>query len=162
MRPDSAMAGRIRAIDCRFIRLTDPVRANVDRLARLAGVTGSEVVNFVLTEVFAEADDADGTVAPAPTPSPVPVPRRRARGPADVIPITRRETTKHATVAREHEVPPGRIDLDLGYLRLLAADARRIAQKVRVDAAAACCRADRARDKANRALEDSLSLRSHS
>jgi hypothetical protein len=81
------MPGKIRALDHRPIRLSEPVRQTIERLARLANVTPSEIVDFILTEVLEEA----GLPDPLPDAPPVlPMTRgcRRSPGPASVVPIT--------------------------------------------------------------------------
>ena len=54
-RQDRTMPGKIRPLDQRPIRLSEPVRQTIERLARLANVTPSEIVDFILTEVLEEA-----------------------------------------------------------------------------------------------------------
>ena len=80
------MPGKIRPLDQRPIRLSEPVRRTIDRLARLANVTPSEIVDFILTEVLQEA------ALPDPTPDAPPAhPAARGcrpSGPASVVPIT--------------------------------------------------------------------------
>ena len=79
------MAGKIRPLDHRPIRLSEPVRRTIERLARLANVTPSEIVDFILSEVLEEA----GLPEPAPDPSPAAVRHgSRSAEPAAVIPIT--------------------------------------------------------------------------
>jgi hypothetical protein len=81
------MPGKIRALDHRPIRLSEPVRQTIERLARLANVTPSEIVDFILTEVLEEA----GLPDPLPDASPAPSTTRGCRTgtePAAVIPIT--------------------------------------------------------------------------
>jgi hypothetical protein len=76
------MNGKIRPLDQRSVRLSEPVRQTIERLARLANVTPSEIVDFILTEVLQEA----GLPDPVPA-DPEDRPARHA-GPADVVPIT--------------------------------------------------------------------------
>jgi hypothetical protein len=141
------MPGRIRQISGRFVRLSEATLARVEHLAALAHVTTSDIVNFVLAEVFETEDQRAQAepIAAAPRPPVVP---RRSRGPADVIPITR----------KRGPIPSLRSPLaaqfgDLDYLRLQAADLRRSAQRLRACAVDACCRADRARASAQITLE---------
>jgi hypothetical protein len=77
------MTGKIRSLDQRSIRLSEPVRQTIERLARLANVTPSEIVDFILTEVLQEA----GLPDPLPT-DPHERPAVKHSGPADVVPIT--------------------------------------------------------------------------
>jgi hypothetical protein len=78
------MAGKIHPLDHRPIRLSEPVRQTIERLARLANVTPSEIVDFILTEVLEEAGLPEQlTDAPPPV-----APRDRTVEPAAVIPIT--------------------------------------------------------------------------
>lgn len=81
------MPGRVRPIDRGFIRLSDPVRAQVEYLARLAGVEPAQIVNFVLSEMLELDADAPAARLPRRSPSV----RARPRPPADVIPITRKQ-----------------------------------------------------------------------
>jgi hypothetical protein len=139
------MPGRIREVGGRFVRLSEAMLARVERLAKLANVTTSDVVNYVLVEVFEGEDQPQPEAVPEP-PRPA-GPRRRPRGPARVISITRNRCPLPPR--------PGSIEFllgDLGYLRLQAAALRKSAQKVRANAADACGRADRARHKAQDAL----------
>ena len=80
------MSGKIRPLDQRSIRLSEPVRQTIERLARLANVTPSEIVDFILTEVLEEA----GLPDPLPDAPPAPSTRgcRTGTEPAAVIPIT--------------------------------------------------------------------------
>jgi hypothetical protein len=137
-----SMSGKIRAIDGRYIRLSGPLRSHVEHLARLAGVTASDVVTFALTEAF--EDGALRPPAPAdvpPQPAPLPArPRRRA----DVIPITRARSSGPRWVLE---------CLDASYLRRQAADLRKIARAVRARAAQACHNADDARARSTNALK---------
>jgi len=87
------MLGKARPLDRRLIRLSDTMLGKVEHLARLAGVSPSDVVEFVLIEVF----DGDGFLDPSPPdgreadPSPrKPGASVPSRSPADVISITRR------------------------------------------------------------------------
>jgi hypothetical protein len=77
------MTGKIRPLDQRSIRLSEPVRQTIERLARLANVTPSEIVDFILTEVLQEAGLPDPVVADHQD-----RPAARHSGPADVVPIT--------------------------------------------------------------------------
>ena len=77
------MSGKIRPLDQRSIRLSEPVRHTIERLARLANVTPSEIVDFILTEVLQEAGLPEPTADDSPA-----RPAPRHSGPADVVPIT--------------------------------------------------------------------------
>jgi hypothetical protein len=81
------MAGKVRPLDQRPIRLSEPVRLTIERLARLANVTPSEIVDFILTEVLQEAGLPD-PLPDAPPASTATRSDRRAAEPAAVIPIT--------------------------------------------------------------------------
>jgi len=135
------MPAKVRAIDHRYIRLNPSLLSHVEHLARLAGVTSSDVVTFVLTEAFEDGSlrpSAPADVQPEPAPFPTP-PRRRA----DVIPITRaRCGGPRGTLAR----------LDASYLRRQAADLRQMARAVRERAARACHAADDARARSRSTL----------
>ena len=78
------MAGKIHPLDHRPIRLSEPVRQTIERLARLANVTPSEIVDFILTEVLEEA----GLPEQLPDAPPAVAPRDRTVEPAAIIPIT--------------------------------------------------------------------------
>ena len=82
------MAGRVRPWDRRFVRLSDPVLAQVGHLARLAGVGVDQIVEFILTEALADGLPEHGSREPL-RPPPGQSPGRRPRRPADVIPIAR-------------------------------------------------------------------------
>jgi hypothetical protein len=139
------MPGRIPKIGGRFVRLSEAMLARVEHLAKLANVSTSDVVNYVLAEVFEEETQSPPeAVAESPGANPS---SRRSR-PADVIPITRNRCP----------LPPPRGSIefllgDLEYLRLQAAELRRSAQRVRANAADACDRADRARHHAQDTLD---------
>jgi hypothetical protein len=141
------MPGRIRVFDGRFVRLSDAMLAKVEHLAKLANVTPSDVVNYVLAEVFEGEDLPRPEVVDEP-PRPA-EPPRRSRGPASVIPITRNRCPLPPPPCRSIESLWG----DLDYLRLQAADLRRAAQQVRAHAADACGRASQARHRAQDALD---------
>jgi hypothetical protein len=118
------MSARVHLIDRRYIRLSDPLRSHVEHLARLAGVTASDVVTFVLTEALEDGSlrpPAPADVQPEPAPAPAP-PRRRA----DVIPITRARRVESQRILER---------LDASYLRRQAADLRRVARAARARAA---------------------------
>ena len=114
------------------VRLSDRVLGPVQRLARMAGVSPSEIVEFVLEELF------EGDVAPPPAPAPA----VSARPPrlATVTPITR---------ARRHR---GAALVDLRALRSHAEQVRQRAQRAREHATAACEAAGSARARASRGL----------
>ena len=105
------------------LRLNERVLAPVRHLARMAGVSPEEIIEFVLAEVF------EGDLVPA-------VPRRSGP-PAAVIPISRGRTWPMNEV-------------DLFALRQSAESTRRRAREARRDAAAACDAAISARDMATR------------
>jgi hypothetical protein len=129
-----SMPARVHAIDRRYIRLSDPLLSRVEHLARLAGVTASDVVTFVLTEAF-----EDGSLPqPAPADDPPPAEPLAAphRHPADVIAITR---------ARSREPRKALECVDGSSLRRQAADLRGVAQAVRTPPAQTRHAADGAR-----------------
>ena len=140
------MPGRVRRLDRHYVRLSSHTLAHVEHLARLAGVSSSDVIHYVLSEVFEgglpAADRAD--VSPTPPIAPA-VPSRRR--PAEVIPITRR-----------HRVEAGRAEPvipDHAGLRERASEVRRLAREARERAAAARGRADSAQERARQALSRS-------
>jgi hypothetical protein len=141
------MPGKVRLID-RGIHLSGPVRAQVEYLARLAGVAPSEIVNFVLTEVFS-GEDGESLLPEGVPADPL---RRRAfesqrqRGPADVIPIQRH---------RRATAPASRVPgdyYDHAYLRRQAASLRQTAHAARARAAEVCKLARGARTRAEEFL----------
>jgi hypothetical protein len=75
------MPGHVRSLDRRRIRLNEPLLAHVEYLARLAGVSPDDIVNFVLTEVLEVGDP------PLSMPAAARRPPRRPDRPADIIPI---------------------------------------------------------------------------
>jgi hypothetical protein len=103
------------------LRLNERVLGPVRHLARLAGVSPKEIIEFLLEGIF------EGDVAPV-----VPA---RPRPPARVIPI-----------ARGRRWPLR--EVDLSKLRRHAEEARRRARLARQHAAAACDAAGSARQKA--------------
>jgi hypothetical protein len=144
------MPGRIHKAGGSVVRLNAAMLARVEHLAKLAHVTPSDVVNYVLAEVF-EGEGQDQSRPEIVDESPGPVgPPRRSRGPASVIPITRNRCP----------LPPPRGSIgsveflcgDLDYLRLQAADLRRVAQQVRAHAVDACGKANQARHLAQDSL----------
>jgi hypothetical protein len=141
------MRGRIREVSGRLVRLSEGMLARVEHLAKLANVTTSDVVNYVLTEVFEGEDRPQPEAAVPELPRPAP-PRRQPRGPADVIPITRNRCPV-APSPRSIQLMFG----DLDYLRLQAADSRKLARRARAYAADVCERASRARHRAQDALD---------
>jgi hypothetical protein len=141
------MPGRIRQIGGRLVRLNEATLARVEHLATLTHVTTSDIVNFVLAEVF-EAEDQQAQAEPIAAPPRPPMAPQRSRGPAHVIPITR----KRGPIPSPGSPLAGPLG-NLHYLRLQAADLRRSAQRVRAYAADACCKADRARAGALTTLE---------
>ena len=151
------MPNRIRTLDRHYVRLNDTILEQVNRLARMAGVSPSDVLHFVLSEVFegglpANSEDSGPVVEEPPVVTPEPVlPRRRApvRRPADVIPITRK-------AARGRPQPRVLQFVDLEYLRRQAADLRRHAQNTRASAMEACIRATDARARAHGLVEGYL------
>jgi hypothetical protein len=110
------------------LRLNERVLGPVRHLARMAGVSPAEIIEFLLEEIF------EGEVAPLAPPVPAP---RRARAP--VIPISRARAW----------TPRG---FDLGALRRGAEVVRSRAQQARRHAAAACDAAGTARENAARLL----------
>ena len=81
------MPTRIRRLDA-GLRLNDRVLAPVQRLARMAGVSPSDIVELLLEEIF------EGEVAPPAAPP--------SRPRATIIPITRRATVRRAGGQRRH------------------------------------------------------------
>ena len=122
------MPTRIRRLDP-GLRLNDRVLGPVQRLARMAGVSPAEIIEFLLEEIL------EGEVAP-PAPPP-------ARPRAAIIPITRARSFQRAGRA-----------LDLTALRHQAQDLRHRAREARQHAVAACQAAGAAREKSARALAD--------
>ena len=145
MHPVGSMAAKVRAIDRRYIRLSEPLQAHVEHLARLAGVTSSDVVTFVLTEAFEENRALERSPETPPTPPPAPRPQRR---PADVIPLRRPPVEKSAP-----GLTRALFYLDPWYLRRQAAEVRGVARAVRARAAMVCNAAGSARAKATNAIE---------
>jgi hypothetical protein len=139
------MPGKVRSIERGGIQLSEPVRAQVEYLARLAGVGPADIVNFVLSEML-ETDSAE--------PVPAPPVRRRARShpsvahrrAADVIPINR----KRIAVAPAGMVKDYR---DVRYLRRQADEIRGRAREVRARAARMCGAARDARERARDLLD---------
>jgi hypothetical protein len=91
------MAAKVRCL-LPVVRLSPRLYASVERLAALAGVTPSDVVEFVLGEIF------EGDLAAPATPPPAP-PGASSRPPARVIPITR---ARHAGEGRTPKAAPVR------------------------------------------------------
>jgi hypothetical protein len=148
------MPNRIRTLDRHYVRLNDTMMEHVDRLARMAGVSPSDVLQFVLSEVFeaglpANSDDSGPVTEESPEPV---LPRRRVRRPADVIPITRK-------AARDRPQPRVLRFVDPAYLRRQAADLCRHAQNTRACAVEACDRATDARARAHNLVEVYLAAR---
>lgn len=54
------MPGKVRPLDRHYVRLTDHALAHVEHLARLAGVSPSDVINYVVSEVFESGLPGDG------------------------------------------------------------------------------------------------------
>jgi hypothetical protein len=128
------MPSRIRRLQP-VIRLSERVLLPVQRLAHLAGISCSEVVEFFLTELF----ESESAAVPEPAPPPPPPARRH---PATVIPIDR---------ARRSRAPSaGGPSSGSGWLLARSAQLRERARQARDHAAAACERALRARDSALR------------
>jgi hypothetical protein len=127
-----ARADRFRPV----VRLSRRVFAPLERLARLAGVTSSEVAESILREMF---EGEMGPAAAVPPPTAVPPP---ATPPASVIPISR---------ARSFRPAPQ-------LLRRQAAELRARAQRAREQAAATCAASLRVREKALRLRRTSAVL----
>jgi hypothetical protein len=128
------MPSRIRRLQP-VIRLSERVLLPVQRLAHLAGVSCSEVIEFFLAELF------EGEAVPEPAPAPRPAPPAPGR-PAAVIPIGRARRARAPSAV----TPSG----DSGWLLARSAELRERARQARDHAAAACERALRARDSALR------------
>lgn len=141
------MPGRVRRLDRHYVRLSSHTLAHVEHLARLAGVSSSDVINYVLSEVFEGGLPAADRAGVPPTPPIAPAVSSRRR-PAEVIPITRR-----------HRVEAGRAEpvtiQDQADLRERASEARRLALGARERAAAARGRVDSAQERARQALSRS-------
>jgi hypothetical protein len=64
------MPGRVRRLDRLYVRLSDQMLTHVDHLAHLAGVSASDVINYVLSEAFEsghwDSRDEESVSAPAP------------------------------------------------------------------------------------------------
>jgi hypothetical protein len=116
------------------LRLNERVLGPVRYLARMAGVSPAEIIEFLLEEIL------EGDVAALVPPAPPAPPRRRAA----VIPITRARRGPTGTVGVDA--------FDLHALRQGAEQVRHRAQEARRDAAAACDAADAARERAANAL----------
>lgn len=141
------MPGRVRSLDRRRIRLNDALQAHIEYLARLAGVSPDDIVNFVLSEVL----EIDEPSQPAPGAARRPTPR--PSHPADVIPITRRRVPPGKPLAVSPDPLPA-LDLrDASYLRRQAAEARLHARAARAHAADVCHAAKGARSRADQALQ---------
>ena len=140
MHPLQGMPARVRAIDHRYIRLDPSLQSHVEHLARLAGVTSSDVVTFVLTEAFEESGALERPPETRATPAPVP---RRQRRPADVIPIRR---------SRRYPAPQVLAHFDPPYLRRQAAEVLGLARALRTRADEARAAAVNARAMAAAAL----------
>jgi hypothetical protein len=130
------MPGKVRSLDRARICLSGSVLEHVSNLARLAGVSCSDIVNYVLSEVL--TGDTRPEALPGAAPPATGRASRRAR-PADVIPIT-----------RNHR-PPAR--MELAELRRRAAGVREHARAARARAADACRAAGRARERAGALLD---------
>jgi hypothetical protein len=135
------MPDKIRQLDRARIHLSGAVLDQVTNLARLAGVTCSDIVNYVLSEVL--ADDAQPEVPDAAR-SRIPGRTRRRTRPADVIPISRRE--RAGTPA----------SMTMSDLRRRAAGTREHARQVRARAVSACQAAGRARERASAILHGAV------
>ena len=136
------MPGKVRSIDRGYVRLSEPVRAQVEYLARLAGVGSGDIVNFVLSEML----ELDDTAPPAPPvrrhrPSARPRPRRQA----DVIPIARKRVPLRCAPL---------VDLrEIHHLRRHAAEVRRHAKELRTRAVQVRSAAAGARERASGLLD---------
>jgi len=124
------MSSRIRRLDP-GLRLNDRILVPVQRLARMAGVSPAEIIEFLLEEIF------EGEVVPPEAVAPPARPR------APIIPITRARGFQRAGHA-----------LDLSALRHQAQDLRCRAREARQRADAARQAAGAAREKSARALAD--------
>src|SRR5687767_13965944 len=133
------MPGRVRSIDRGYIRLSEPVRAQVEYLARLAGVATGDIVNFVLSEML-ELDAAAAPPAP-PVRRHGPSPRPRPRRQADVIPIARKRVPLRCAPLVELR--------EMHHLRRQAENIRRHAQELRARAVEARSAALGARTRAS-------------
>jgi hypothetical protein len=122
------------------VRLSNRLFVSVQRLARLAGVSCSEIVEVILEEIF----EGDLTLRP-PSVRPGAVTRPSAinrAGRGTVIPIERARGFRTANAAADPR--------DSRALRQWSTELRQRARQARERAAAACAAAERARDKAVR------------
>jgi hypothetical protein len=131
------MAGKVRSLSPDTVRLRRNVLEPLQRLAHLAGVSVSEVVEFVLMEVLHDDPIGPAQTTPLATDSKASAPLHRK--PATVIPLVRaRPRRVPALLARLREV-------DLARLRQRAVEAREHARMVRQRAESACRSAANAR-----------------
>jgi hypothetical protein len=126
-----------------IVRLSHRLFASVQRLAHLAGVSYSEVVEVILTEVL-EAD-ATAPCIDVSRPAPSAVDRGGRRRPS-VIPIERARRFRSAVAHTIDDIEP----LDGRALRQRSAQLRDRAHRARDRAAEVCAAAERARQNAER------------
>jgi hypothetical protein len=134
------MPAKVSPLDRARVRLSGPIVDKVSHLARLAGVTSSDIVNYVLSEVLTD-DGPEAPPADAPPATPMPHRVRRRREPAAVIPITRGQQA------------PAPVRMTLEELRRRADGVCEHARAARAMAAEACLAAARARDRATASLQ---------
>jgi hypothetical protein len=133
------MSGKIRRLSSEIVRLRPSTLALVRRLANLASVSVSDVVDFVLVEVL--HDEAIEGYSPSPA-----MPARPRRT-ATVIPIDRRRPRRIATTSEWLR------QLDLPGLRTRAREVRDRSHAARERAQSARLSAAAARDRAAHALQ---------
>jgi hypothetical protein len=134
------MAQKVRRLEAP-VRLSRRVLDPIERLARLSGVSASDIVEYILTELF-EGDVTDAATASTPPPEVAPERRRRSGpGRTNVISIAR---------ARGRRTRDGRRDgHDMAALRRTAEHARERARVARRHAGEACRAAEAARERAS-------------
>jgi hypothetical protein len=131
------MPADVRRLATNVVRLTPEVFIFVQRLARLAGVSTSAIVDFLLSEVL--RDDSLAVPLPQPAAPPAPPrppgrPARRPAAPARVIPLSRARTRRL-----------GLGTAVLAEIRRHGRELCRHSREVRQRAESACRRAARAR-----------------
>ena len=139
------MAAKVRRLATNVVRLNTQVFVQVQNLARLAGVSPSEIVEFVMMEVLQDDPGAPVLAPPSPVPVPTVPPGPRVRKtPARVIPIGRRRS-RHASggcLAGSGAVDPGETRRHSMELRQRSLAARGRSELVRRKAAQARARAE--------------------
>jgi hypothetical protein len=134
------MRPKVHHLGTNVVRLTPEVFIPVQRLARLAGVSASAIVEFLLSEVFRD-DSLASELQPARPEVPAHRATPRPPRPASVIPLWRART------ARLGIGGPA-----LAEIRAHARELCRHAREARGRAATACRRAARARALADEVM----------